>query len=145
MTLLGRYLEAARQPDAEQAGAGFDVRLVGPDGALRPAGPTSSAGSRRRRTTSPRPAERSRGCSRTTTSPTRRAPRRRAPSPTRRPIPPPAPAALEQPRPWQLDPLPLVLDEREWATLEAGVVQRAELLDAVLADLYGARRLLARG
>ena len=31
MTLLGRYLEAARQPDAEQAGAGFD-ELVAPDG-----------------------------------------------------------------------------------------------------------------
>jgi uncharacterized circularly permuted ATP-grasp superfamily protein/uncharacterized alpha-E superfamily protein len=61
---------------------------------------------------------------------------------------PPAEAAvadLEQPRPWKLDPLPLVLHDREWATLEAGVVQRAELLDAVLADLYGARRLLARG
>ena len=56
-----------------------------------------------------------------------------------------AAAALAEPRPWQLDPLPLVLHDREWAALEAGVVQRAELLDAVLADLYGARRLLARG
>jgi len=55
------------------------------------------------------------------------------------------PATLEQPQPWRLDPLPLVLHDREWATLEAGVVQRAELLDAVLADLYGARRLLSRG
>ena len=44
-----------------------------------------------------------------------------------------------------LDPLPLILDDREWASLEAGLVQRAELLDAILADLYGARRLLARG
>jgi uncharacterized circularly permuted ATP-grasp superfamily protein/uncharacterized alpha-E superfamily protein len=51
---------------------------------------------------------------------------------------------LSEPRPWRLDPLPLILDDREWSSLEAGVVQRAELLDAILADLYGARRLLAR-
>jgi uncharacterized circularly permuted ATP-grasp superfamily protein/uncharacterized alpha-E superfamily protein len=54
---------------------------------------------------------------------------------------PPAPT---EPRPWRLDPLPLILDDREWSSLEAGAVQRAELLDAILADLYGARRLLAR-
>src|SRR4051794_3551893 len=63
------------------------------------------------------------------------------------PVPPAEPAksppALEPPRRWELDPLPLILDEREWAGLEAGIVQRAHLLDAILADLYGARRLLA--
>ncbi|GAA1839901.1 circularly permuted type 2 ATP-grasp protein [Microlunatus capsulatus] len=58
---------------------------------------------------------------------------------------PVAATALAQPRPWRLDPVPLVLDDREWAVLEAGVVQRAELLDAVLADLYGPQRLLASG
>jgi uncharacterized circularly permuted ATP-grasp superfamily protein/uncharacterized alpha-E superfamily protein len=52
--------------------------------------------------------------------------------------------ALVEPQPWRLDPLPLILDDREWAGLEAGLVQRAELLDAIMADLYGARRLLAR-
>src|SRR3712207_5789995 len=72
------------------------------------------------------------------------------PSPTARVSvldgPPPAPPTeLVEPRPWRLDPVPLVLHEREWAGLEAGVVQRAELLDAVLADLYGPRRLLAAG
>lgn len=46
---------------------------------------------------------------------------------------------------WQLDPVPMVLDGREWAGLEAGLTQRAELLDAVLADLYGEQRLLAEG
>jgi uncharacterized circularly permuted ATP-grasp superfamily protein/uncharacterized alpha-E superfamily protein len=54
------------------------------------------------------------------------------------------PDGLVEPQPWRLDPLPLILDDREWAGLEAGLVQRAELLDAILADLYGARRLLAR-
>ncbi|WOQ17996.1 circularly permuted type 2 ATP-grasp protein [Raineyella sp. W15-4] len=49
------------------------------------------------------------------------------------------------PQPWQLDPLPLVLHSREWRELESGLVQRAELLSAVFADLYGDRRLLADG
>jgi uncharacterized circularly permuted ATP-grasp superfamily protein/uncharacterized alpha-E superfamily protein len=54
------------------------------------------------------------------------------------------PDGLVEPQPWRLDPLPLILDDREWAGLEAGLVQRAELLDAIMADLYGARRLLSR-
>lgn len=31
------------------------------------------------------------------------------------------------------------------ARVEAGLVQRAELMDAILTDLYGTRRLLRRG
>ena len=58
--------------------------------------------------------------------------------------PPNAATRLAEPQPWRLDPLPLILDDHEWAGLEAGLVQRAELLDAILADLYGARRLLSR-
>ncbi|MBO3089619.1 circularly permuted type 2 ATP-grasp protein [Cellulomonas dongxiuzhuiae] len=50
--------------------------------------------------------------------------------------------AVDGDRHWRLDPLPVVVDEPEWARLEAALVQRAELLDAVLHDLYGARRLL---
>ncbi|MEE6271863.1 circularly permuted type 2 ATP-grasp protein [Georgenia sp. MJ206] len=46
---------------------------------------------------------------------------------------------------WQLDPLPVLLDEVEWTRLEDAVRQRTELLDAVLADLYGPRRLLSSG
>ncbi len=48
-------------------------------------------------------------------------------------------------RPWALDPLPLVLDAREWQTIEAGLTQRARVLDALLADLYGPQRLIAEG
>lgn len=44
--------------------------------------------------------------------------------------------------PWHLDPLPVIVDEPEWARLDAGLVQRAELLDAILQDAYGHRRLL---
>lgn len=48
-------------------------------------------------------------------------------------------------RPWELDPLPLLLDEREWARLSAGLVQRARLLDLVLEDVYGSQELLRCG
>jgi uncharacterized circularly permuted ATP-grasp superfamily protein len=48
-------------------------------------------------------------------------------------------------RPWQLDPLPLLIPADEWRTIEAGVQQRAQLLNALLADLYGEQRLIAEG
>ncbi|WP_071287290.1 circularly permuted type 2 ATP-grasp protein [Mycolicibacterium llatzerense] len=46
---------------------------------------------------------------------------------------------------WQLDALPLVLSAADWSTLESGLVQRSRLLDAVLTDLYGARRCITSG
>ena len=49
------------------------------------------------------------------------------------------------PRPWPLDPLPLVLDSAEWASVSAAIAQRAQLLNAILADLYGPRKLLSHG
>jgi uncharacterized circularly permuted ATP-grasp superfamily protein/uncharacterized alpha-E superfamily protein len=50
------------------------------------------------------------------------------------------PAATD--RPWPLDPVPLVIAAREWEGIETALRQRATLLNAVLADLYGPRRLL---
>ena len=38
--------------------------------------------------------------------------------------------------------LPLILDADEWAVIEHGVLQRARLLEATLADLYGEQTLL---
>ncbi len=46
---------------------------------------------------------------------------------------------------WRLDPLPVVIDAAQWAPLEVGLAQRAELLNAVLVDLYGPQRLLSEG
>jgi uncharacterized circularly permuted ATP-grasp superfamily protein/uncharacterized alpha-E superfamily protein len=46
-------------------------------------------------------------------------------------------------RPWQLDPIPLLVSREEWAGFVAAVAQRALLLDRMLADLYGDRRLLS--
>jgi uncharacterized circularly permuted ATP-grasp superfamily protein/uncharacterized alpha-E superfamily protein len=53
----------------------------------------------------------------------------------------PAPAVAA----WALDPVPVLLASDEWADVELGVVQRAELLNLVLSDLYGPRQLLRRG
>jgi uncharacterized circularly permuted ATP-grasp superfamily protein/uncharacterized alpha-E superfamily protein len=48
-------------------------------------------------------------------------------------------------RPWEVDPLPLLLPAREWEEIEAGIAQRAELLNRVLADVYGPQELLKSG
>jgi uncharacterized circularly permuted ATP-grasp superfamily protein/uncharacterized alpha-E superfamily protein len=49
------------------------------------------------------------------------------------------------PDPWRFDPIPLPLSQVEFAALEAGLAQRAELLSAVVADVYGPQQLLADG
>src|SRR5471032_2360974 len=46
---------------------------------------------------------------------------------------------------WPLSHLPLLIDESEWQQLSAGIVQRAQLLELVLSDLYGEGRLVAEG
>jgi len=48
-------------------------------------------------------------------------------------------------RPWEVDPLPLLLSADEWSRIETGIAQRAELLNRVLGDLYGAQDLLRSG
>lgn len=50
-----------------------------------------------------------------------------------------------QGRPWQLDPVPLLVSSEEWATIEAGLQERAELLNLILADIYGPRELIRKG
>src|SRR5579864_5628081 len=46
---------------------------------------------------------------------------------------------------WTFDPLPFVVTPDEWQAIETGLIQRAQILDAVLADLYGPRKLLEEG
>jgi uncharacterized circularly permuted ATP-grasp superfamily protein/uncharacterized alpha-E superfamily protein len=48
-------------------------------------------------------------------------------------------------RPWELDPLPMILPQDEWNAIAAAVTQRARLFDALLTDLYGEQRLLRDG
>ena len=47
-------------------------------------------------------------------------------------------------RPWSLESLPLIVEPGDWAQIEQGVLQRARLLSAMLADIYGPQRLLER-
>lgn len=48
-------------------------------------------------------------------------------------------------RDWPLNHIPVLLDEREWQSIVAALTQRADLLEAVVADLYGPCRLVDDG
>jgi uncharacterized circularly permuted ATP-grasp superfamily protein/uncharacterized alpha-E superfamily protein len=48
-------------------------------------------------------------------------------------------------RPWELDPIPLLMAPADAGVIETGLVQRAGLLEGALADLYGPQTLVARG
>lgn len=47
-------------------------------------------------------------------------------------------------RPWALDLFPMIVPPQDWAQIEAGVLQRARLLNAMMADLYGPQELLKK-
>ena len=48
-------------------------------------------------------------------------------------------------RPWRIDIVPLLIPAEEWRYIEAGIIQRAQLLSQILEDLYGSQQLLAQG
>ncbi|HEV7690407.1 MAG TPA: circularly permuted type 2 ATP-grasp protein [Hyphomonadaceae bacterium] len=48
-------------------------------------------------------------------------------------------------RSWPLSHIPVLIHESEWATISDGLIQRAELLESVCADLYGEARLVQEG
>lgn len=50
-----------------------------------------------------------------------------------------------QEREWPLSHIPVLLSEADWDVICAGLTQRAELLEAVMADLYGPARLVREG
>jgi uncharacterized circularly permuted ATP-grasp superfamily protein len=47
--------------------------------------------------------------------------------------------------PWNLDIIPMPVSAKEWRTLEAGLIQRATLLEKILADIYGPQTLIHGG
>jgi len=53
--------------------------------------------------------------------------------------------AMGASRPWEVDPLPLLLPAEEWEQIEAGIEQRADLLNRVLGDIYGPQELMKSG
>jgi uncharacterized circularly permuted ATP-grasp superfamily protein/uncharacterized alpha-E superfamily protein len=48
-------------------------------------------------------------------------------------------------RAWPLSHVPVIIHESEWRDIEAGLIQRAELLEDIVADLYGEARLVREG
>lgn len=48
-------------------------------------------------------------------------------------------------RPWKLDLIPFLIEKEEWKRIEAGLIQRAELLNLILKDIYGERTLIKNG
>jgi uncharacterized circularly permuted ATP-grasp superfamily protein/uncharacterized alpha-E superfamily protein len=48
-------------------------------------------------------------------------------------------------RAWKIDIVPLLIPADEWRYIEAGIIQRAQLLSRLLEDLYGKQDLLAHG
>ncbi|MEM7347174.1 MAG: circularly permuted type 2 ATP-grasp protein, partial [Chloroflexota bacterium] len=46
---------------------------------------------------------------------------------------------------WELDLIPLIISHQDWQMIEAGLKQRAELLNLILTDIYGSRSLLKSG
>ncbi|GJD34419.1 circularly permuted type 2 ATP-grasp protein [Methylobacterium aerolatum] len=54
-------------------------------------------------------------------------------------------AGDQREHPWPLGSMPLVIEAQEWRDLSAGLIQRAELMEAILADVYGPGDLIATG
>ncbi|MES2664940.1 MAG: circularly permuted type 2 ATP-grasp protein [Pseudomonadota bacterium] len=48
-------------------------------------------------------------------------------------------------RDWPFSPVPVILPQSDWSEIEAGLIQRAEVMEAVVADLYGPNRLVTEG
>ncbi|TIT19620.1 MAG: hypothetical protein E5W70_24630 [Mesorhizobium sp.] len=48
-------------------------------------------------------------------------------------------------REWPLAHVPLLIEEQEWADISAGLVQRADLFEETIADIYGPNRLVEKG
>jgi uncharacterized circularly permuted ATP-grasp superfamily protein/uncharacterized alpha-E superfamily protein len=53
-------------------------------------------------------------------------------------------SAQGQQRPWALDLFPFLLSGQEWQGIEAGVLQRARVLEGIMADVYGPQQLLKK-
>ncbi len=45
-------------------------------------------------------------------------------------------------RPWAVDLFPLIITPQSWQQIESGVIQRARLLESIMADVYGEQKLI---
>src|ERR1700704_2189014 len=48
-------------------------------------------------------------------------------------------------RPLAIDPIPLLIAPEEWRFIEAGIIQPAQMLNLLLEDICGARKLVTNG
>ncbi|MBA1140915.1 circularly permuted type 2 ATP-grasp protein [Mesorhizobium neociceri] len=48
-------------------------------------------------------------------------------------------------REWPLAHVPLLIEDKEWAEISAGLIQRADLFEEIVADIYGPNRLIEKG
>ncbi|MGC1204071.1 MAG: circularly permuted type 2 ATP-grasp protein, partial [Flavobacteriaceae bacterium] len=48
-------------------------------------------------------------------------------------------------RTWDLNIVPFLIHQKEWQTIEKGIIQRAEILNLILKDIYGERKLIKNG
>lgn len=48
-------------------------------------------------------------------------------------------------RNWPISHIPVLIDEKEWQKVSEGLIQRAELLEQVVSDIYGENRLVREG
>ncbi|WP_286239650.1 circularly permuted type 2 ATP-grasp protein [Neptuniibacter halophilus] len=46
---------------------------------------------------------------------------------------------------WELDPIPMLFSSEEWSHIETGLIERSEVLDLFLKDIYGPQELLRQG
>jgi len=46
---------------------------------------------------------------------------------------------------WELDPVPHIIGSEDWGQIEAGLLERSELFNLILRDIYGERTLLRHG
>ena len=51
----------------------------------------------------------------------------------------------DQPDAARLDPLPVIVSQSDWSTLEQGLIQRATVIETVLRDVYGPQKLVRQG
>ncbi|EAT09031.1 circularly permuted type 2 ATP-grasp protein [Sphingobium sp. 10 DY56-G10] len=51
----------------------------------------------------------------------------------------------EQERAWPLGPLPLLIDAAQWTHIELGLIQRAQLLERIVGDIYSTQSLVRDG
>ncbi|WP_191600794.1 circularly permuted type 2 ATP-grasp protein [Marinomonas algicola] len=49
------------------------------------------------------------------------------------------------PKIWGLDPIPFILNDTDWRTIETSLIERSMLFDLILKDIYGPRNLIKQG